>query len=71
MIEHFRLQDADRLLLCTNGLTDVLDDEQIAETLSGRRRPQEDCVALAELAAARNGEDDVTVVLADYRIPTI
>jgi protein phosphatase len=71
LIEHFRLRDGDRLLLCTNGLTDVLDDEQIAETLSGRRRPQEDCVALADLAAGRNGEDDVTVVLADYRIPTI
>jgi PPM family protein phosphatase len=71
LIEHFRLNDGDRLLLCTNGLTDVLDDDHIAETLSGRRRPQEDCVALAELAAARGGEDDVTVVLADYRIPTI
>lgn len=71
LIEHFRLQDGDRLLLCTNGLTDVLDDEQIAETLSTRRRPQEDCVALADLAASRGGEDDVTVVLADYRIPKI
>lgn len=71
LIEHFRLNDGDRLLLCTNGLTDVLDDDHIAETLSGRRRPQEDCVALAELAAALGGEDDVTVVLADYRIPTI
>ena len=71
LIEHFRLLDGDRLLLCTNGLTDVLDDEQIAETLSTRRRPQEDCTALADLAASRGGEDDVTVVLADYRIPKI
>ena len=71
LIEHFRLQDGDRLLLCTNGLTDVLNDEQIADTLSARRRPQEECVALAELATTRGGEDDVTVVIADYRIPTI
>jgi protein phosphatase len=71
LIEHFRMQDGDRLLLCTNGLTDVLDDDQIAETLSCRRRPQEDCIALAERAATRSGEDDVTIVLADYRIPTI
>ncbi len=71
LVEHFRMQDGDRLLLCTNGLTDVLDDDRIAETLSCRRRPQEDCTALAELAAARGGEDDVTVLLADYRIPKI
>ena len=71
LIEHFRLQDGDRLLLCTNGLTDVLDDDRIAETLSCRRRPQEECRALVDLAASRGGEDDVTVVLADYRIPKI
>jgi len=71
LIEHFRLQDGDRLLLCTNGLTDVLDDGQIAEALSCRRRPTEECRALADLATSRGGEDDVTVVLADYRIPKI
>lgn len=71
LIEHFRLQDGDRLLLCTNGLTDVLSDDQIAEALSSRRRPQEECRTLADLAATRGGEDDVTVVLADYRIPKV
>lgn len=71
LIEHFRLQDGDRLLLCTNGLTDVLDDDQIAETLSSRRRPQDECRTLVDLTASRGGEDDVTVVLADYRIPKI
>ncbi len=71
LIEHVRLQDGDRLLLCTNGLTDVLDDDQIAEALSCRRRPQEECRALADLASSRGGEDDVTVMLVDYRIPKI
>jgi PPM family protein phosphatase len=71
LVEQLRLQDGDRLLLCTNGLTDVLDNDQIAETLSCRRRPQEDCRALADIAARRGAEDDVTMVLADYRIPKI
>ena len=71
LVEQLRLQDGDRLLLCTNGLTDVLDNDQIAETLSGRRRPQEECRALADIAARRGAEDDVTMVLADYRIPKI
>ena len=70
-IEHFRLQDGDRVMLCTNGLTDVVEDEQIADVLGCRRNPSEDCDALTELAAENGAEDDVTIVLADYHIPRI
>jgi len=70
-IEHFRIQDGDRVMLCTNGLTDVVNDEQIADVLGCRRNPGEDCEALAELAAETGAEDDVTIILADYRIPRI
>jgi protein phosphatase len=71
LIEHFRIRHGDRLVLCTNGLTDVLDHEQIAEVLSGHRAPQEDAESLAGLALERGGDDDVTVLLADYRVPKI
>ena len=71
LIEHFRIRDGDRLVLCTNGLTDVLDHEQIADVLSAHRAPQEDAEALAGLAIERGGEDDVTVLLVDYRVPKI
>jgi len=70
-IEHLRLQDGDRVMLCTNGLTDVVDDEHIGEVLSCRRSPADDCEALADLAAENGAEDDVTIVLADYRIPRV
>jgi serine/threonine protein phosphatase PrpC len=70
-IEHFRLQDGDRVMLCTNGLTDIVDNERIAEVLGCRRSAVEDCEALAELAVESGAEDDVTIVLADYRIPRI
>jgi len=70
-IEHFRLQDGDRLLLCTNGLTDVLDDKGIAEVLTCRRHPSEDSRILADVALEHGSEDDVTIVLGDYRIPRI
>lgn len=71
LIEHFRIRDGDRLLICTNGLTDVLDDDQIADVLSCHRVPQEDTAALAALALERGGEDDVTVLVVDYRVPKI
>ena len=70
-IEHFRLQDGDRLLICTNGLTDVVDDKGIAEVLACRRHPSEDCRILGDLALEHGSEDDTTIVLGDYRIPRI
>ena len=42
-IHRFTLRDADRLLLCTNGLTDMVPDPQIAEVLRDARPPGEAC----------------------------
>jgi protein phosphatase len=66
-IEHFRLMAGDRILLCTNGLTDVLTSERIADVLALRRRPRDECQQLIDLARQADAPDDVTVVVADYR----
>ena len=68
-IEHFRLADGDCLLLCTNGLTDMVDDEGIAETLSLRRRASEQCRILVDLANQKGGRDNVTAIVAQYEVP--
>jgi protein phosphatase len=68
-VEQFRLADGDSVLLCTNGLTDVVDDDRIAETLALPRRPSEQCTLLIDLVKERGGEDNATLVLAQYRFP--
>ena len=68
-VEQFQLQNGDCVLLCTNGLTDMLDDERIAQALALRRQPGEQCAALVELANRAGGGDNITVVLAEYHIP--
>jgi PPM family protein phosphatase len=67
-IEHFELFNGDRLVLCTNGLTDALNENTIAGVLALRRRPADTCQRLIELARAAHAADDVTVVVADYRL---
>jgi PPM family protein phosphatase len=67
-IEHFELFEGDRLLLCTNGLTDALDENVIAGVLALRRRPADECQRLVELARAAHAADDVTVMISDYRL---
>jgi PPM family protein phosphatase len=67
-IEHVKLSIGDRLLLCTNGLTDVVNRDPIADTLALSRPPRDDCQRLIDLARAAGSPDDVTVVVADYRL---
>ncbi|MBJ8346405.1 PP2C family serine/threonine-protein phosphatase [Antrihabitans sp. YC2-6] len=54
----------DRYLLCSDGLSDVVSDETIANTM--REGNQDECAdRLIELALRSGGPDNVTVVVAD------
>ncbi len=63
----FQLRKGDRLLLCTDGLTDMLSDERIREILCGTPEPDAAVKTLVEQANAAGGADNITAVLVDYR----
>ena len=67
-IEQIELESGDRLLLCTNGLTDGVTEDEIADALSLRRSPDADCQQLVDLAVLRESYDDITVIVADYAL---
>ena len=68
-INHFNLEDEDQLLLCTDGLTNMVDDFLITSVLAGSQSAQSACRELVELALVAGGRDNVTVVVARYSIP--
>jgi protein phosphatase len=68
-VDLLRLDDGDRLLLCSDGLTDLVDDDTIATTLSGTQASSEACQRLLQLALDRGGRDNVTVIVASYGFP--
>lgn len=68
-LKRWRLDDGDQLLLCSDGLTEMVPDEAIAHTLTGARSSTEACRKLVDLALEGGGKDNVTVALARYRIP--
>jgi serine/threonine protein phosphatase PrpC len=68
-IQRLKLIDGDRLLLCTDGLTEMMDDSGIADVLGRHTRSDEACRHLVEGALANGGKDNITVVLARYSIP--
>lgn len=64
-----RLEDGDQLLLCSDGLTEMVKEEAIAGVLRKPTSAADACRRLVDLALAGGGEDNVTVVLGRYRIP--
>lgn len=62
------LQPRDLLLLCSDGLTKMLDDADIASLMAqSGGDPVRTCDALIEQSLARGGEDNVTVVVVGQR----
>ncbi len=57
------LQPGDRLLLCSDGLTEVVRDDEIAAVLAEHHEPAAACDALIAAALAGGGPDNVTVVV--------
>ncbi|HVM35774.1 MAG TPA: Stp1/IreP family PP2C-type Ser/Thr phosphatase [Actinomycetota bacterium] len=57
------LEDGDRVLLCSDGLSSMVPNEAIAEVLSAERDPQSAADRLVDLALEAGGEDNVTVVV--------
>ena len=54
----------DRFLFCSDGLTTMLSDEEIEQTVSENEDPQQLCRALVDLANEKGGVDNITVVVA-------
>lgn len=59
------LRDADRFLLCSDGLYKELSDAEIAEYLQ-QGTCEQACRALVEFALARGSRDNVTVVVVQF-----
>lgn len=65
-VRHVTLKSGDRLLLCTDGLTEMVSEPTIQEILEAADSVDAACDALVNSALAAGGRDNVTVVLARY-----
>ena len=61
-----RLRRGDVLLLCTDGLWNLIDDAGIETVFRWHKGPEAICTALVESANAAGGHDNVTVVVARF-----
>jgi len=57
------VSQGDWILLCTDGLTDLVTDSEISEFLGSAHDPQETARALVDFALVKGGYDNITIVL--------
>jgi len=62
----FAVGVGDRLLLCSDGLTEMVTNEQIATTLADAPEPEAAARQLLALALAAGGRDNITVVIVRF-----
>jgi PPM family protein phosphatase len=63
LLRPFDLQPGDQVLLCSDGLTEPVADETIAELLAANSDGDAACLALIDAANRAGGPDNITVVL--------
>lgn len=65
-IKTFSLKKNDRLMLCTDGLTDMIREDEIKIMLTTEDDPETTAQKLIEKANNNGGYDNTTVVIVDY-----
>ncbi len=63
------VQDRDRVIVASDGLTDMVTEPEIAEILARETTPQAAAEALLARALEAGGVDNVTVIVADCHLP--
>jgi protein phosphatase len=63
------LKNGDKVLLCSDGLWDMLSDEEIYQIVKQAQPAESICQELVQKANDAGGHDNITVVLFEYREP--
>ena len=59
------VDDIDRVLMCTDGLTNMVSDEEISRVLSKDISPKQQAQTLLTKALDAGGKDNVTIIVID------
>jgi serine/threonine protein phosphatase PrpC len=60
------LEEGDCLVLCTDGLTNLVEDQEILSVVHNTADLQKACNTLVDMARKRGGHDNITIVAAEF-----
>jgi serine/threonine protein phosphatase PrpC len=65
-VHKLQLESGDIVLLCSDGLTEMLSDDKISEILDAETDPEKACRQLVARANEEGGRDNITVIVAHF-----
>lgn len=65
-VQEAELFSGDRFLLCSNGLTDLVSDDEILEVMRREKDPNDVCRRLLDKVLKRGAHDNTTMVVAHF-----
>lgn len=65
-IYEFSVDEKDIILLCSDGLVNMVDDEEILQTINARKDLSSAADKLVEIAEKNGGTDNITVILIEF-----
>lgn len=70
-IHQYDLLPGDQYVLCSDGLTDMLEDKEITEILQKTSSAKDAALQLVNAALERGGKDNITVIICRIRYPGV
>ena len=68
-VDYLKLADGDQLLLCTDGLSDAVESDVIAQVLNKNNSAKATAEELLGLALEKGGPDNITLIVSRYAFP--
>ncbi len=62
-VNKFNINENDCIMLCSDGITNMLDDKTLSEYLSSLAHPQIICDEIIDAANAKGAKDNITVII--------
>jgi len=63
-IEELTVSKGDKLVICSDGLSELVSDNEMLSEVQSSKSPEKVCDELVNLANQRGGEDNITVIVA-------
>ena len=65
-IHKVQLEAGDSVLLCSDGLTNMVSDEEMSHILQTHANPEQACRELVDQANDKGGQDNIPVIVAQF-----